>query len=237
MERKQIEEKDFTHDKQNTLSKEHDFCLNTLKNKLPLTAQNFASFENPQLIAITARQNLSINTFEIQIKKRKRAPNKKVSSMDIQSSKDKQSRDISTQTGIESNKVKGLSTIQHHKHAELFTAIDELPTTEYRQKLMRVFNEEFLAEHSKEVLGLIIDLVTKRDWLSLEKAIFYKIRRELSVTQTGCLLFDNRLVISSKLRRLVLQTIHSKHPGQAGMLALARLVWYPHIHSKKVAQA
>ena len=36
---------------------------------------------------------------------------------------------------------------------------------------------------------------------------------------------------------MVLQTIHSKHPGQAGMLALAKLVWYPHIHSEIVAQA
>ena len=36
---------------------------------------------------------------------------------------------------------------------------------------------------------------------------------------------------------MVLQTIHSKHPGQAGMLALAKFVWYPHIHSEIVAQA
>ena len=36
---------------------------------------------------------------------------------------------------------------------------------------------------------------------------------------------------------MVLQTIHSKHPGQAGMLELAKLVWYPHIHSEIVAQA
>ena len=104
---------------------------------------------------------------------------------------------------------------------------------------MRVFNEEFSAEHSKKDLGTIIDLVTKRDWLSLKKTnpIFDKIRQDLSVTPTGCLSFDNRLVITSKLRPLVLQLIHSKHPGQAGMLALARLVWFPHIHSEIVAQA
>ena len=36
---------------------------------------------------------------------------------------------------------------------------------------------------------------------------------------------------------MVLQTVHSKHPGQAGMLALAKLIWYPHIHSEIVAQA
>ena len=36
---------------------------------------------------------------------------------------------------------------------------------------------------------------------------------------------------------MVLETIHNKHPGQAGMLALAQLIWYPHIHSEIVAQA
>ena len=32
-------------------------------------------------------------------------------------------------------------------------------------------------------------------------------------------------------------TIHSKYPGQAGLLALAQRVCYPHIHSEIVAQA
>ena len=45
------------------------------------------------------------------------------------------------------------------------------------------------------------------------------------------------MVIPTKLRPMVLQTIHSKHSGQAGMLALAKLVWYPHIHREIVAQA
>ena len=82
-------------------------------------------------------------------------------------------------------------------------------------------------------------LVIKRDWLSPKKAdsLFYNIRRDLSVTPTGCLLFDNKWAIPSKLRSIVLQTIHSKHPGQAGRLALTRLVWYPHIHSEVVAKA
>ena len=104
---------------------------------------------------------------------------------------------------------------------------------------MKVFNEEFIAENSKKDLGPIIDLVEKQDWLSLKKTnpIFYKIHRDLSVTPSGCLLYDNRLVFPAKLRPMVLPTVHSKHPGQAGMLALAKLIWYPHIHSEIVAQA
>ena len=147
--------------------------------------------------------------------------------------------DTSTQTDPHSNKGKGLSVLDESKHAELFTAIDNTPTPHYRLNLMRVFNEEFIAENSKKDLGPIIDLVIKKDWNTLKKvnSIFYKIYRDLSVTTSGCLLYDNKLVIPAKLRPMVLQTIHSKHPGQAGMLALAKLVWYPHIHSEIVAQA
>ena len=36
---------------------------------------------------------------------------------------------------------------------------------------------------------------------------------------------------------MVLETIHKKLSEQAGMLALAQLIWYPHIHSNIVAQA
>ena len=95
------------------------------------------------------------------------------SSPENYSSPDKQSRDISPRTNVDSNKGKGISVIQDHKDADLFTAIDDLPTPEYRQNLMRVFNEEFLADHSKRDLGPIIDMVTNRDWLSLKKSTPY----------------------------------------------------------------
>ena len=56
--------------------------------------------------------------------------------------------------------------------------------------LMRVFNEEFIAENSKKDLGPIIDLVLKDDWSTLKKIkpVFHKVYRDLSVTPTGCLL-------------------------------------------------
>ena len=97
----------------------------------------------------------------------------------------------------------------------------------------------FFAEHSRKDFDPIIDLATNRDWLSLKKAntIFYKIRRNLCVTPTGCLLFYKRSVIPAKFRPLILQTIHSDHPDEAGMLTLAPLIWYPDIHSEIVAQA
>ena len=58
-------------------------------------------------------------------------------------------RDNSTQTDIESNKGKGLLRLIPDKHEELFKAIDDKPTPDYRFNLMKVFNEEFIAENSK----------------------------------------------------------------------------------------
>ena len=76
-----------------------------------------------------------------------------------------------------SNKCKGLTVLNPDKNAELFTAIDNSLTPEYMMNLMRVFNEEFIAENSKKDLGPIIDLVEKQDWLTLMKAnpVFHKI--------------------------------------------------------------
>ena len=145
--------------------------------------------------------------------------------------------DTSTQTDPDSYKGKGLSALNEENNAELFSATDSTPTPGYRMNLMRVFHEEFIVENSKQDLGPIIDLVIKQDWLTLKRInpIYLKIHRDLSVTPTGCLLYENRLVIPAKLRPMVRQNIHSKHPGQAGILALAKLVWYPHIHSEIVA--
>ena len=109
-------------------------------------------------------------------------------------------RDISTQTDPDSNKGKGLTVLNPDKHAELFAAIDNTPTPEYRMNLIRVINEEFIAQNSKKDLGPIIVLVEKQDWTTLKKAnpVFHKIYRDLSVTPSGCLLYDNRLVIPAK---------------------------------------
>ena len=84
-----------------------------------------------------------------------------------------------------------------------------------------------------------MDYVKTENWEDLKKVnpLYYRIRRDLSVTPTNCLLYDNRLIIPTRLKQLVLDTIHHNHPGQAGMLALAKLIWWPHIHSEIVSKA
>ena len=145
----------------------------------------------------------------------------------------------STQTEYTTNKGKGLDPIDPTKHSELFTAYNDLPTPLYRLNLTKVFNEELLSEASQKELKIIMDYVKTENWEDLKKVnpLYYRIRRDLSVTPTNCLLYDNRLVIPSRLKQVVLDTIHHNHPGQAGMLALAKLIWWPHIHSEIASKA
>ena len=139
----------------------------------------------------------------------------------------------STQTECPSNKGRGLDPIDPSKHQELFTTHADILTYTYGENLNKVFNEEFIAEASSKELKAIIDLVLAKNWEDLKKlnTIYYRIRRDLFVSPSNCLVYDNRLIISNKLKFMVLDAIHRKHPGQAGMFALAKLVWWPHIHS------
>ena len=59
---------------------------------------------------------------------------------------------------------------------------------------------------------------------------FYSLKRDLSVTPLGCILFDNRLMVPKSFKQLVIDSIHQTHPGQIGMLRLADLIWFPRIH-------
>ena len=126
------------------------------------------------------------------------------------------------------------------KHQNVFEAAhDNNPTPENREHPNRVFNEEFLEQASKEDLTQNIDCIKAQEWDKLKAVnpIYYRIRRERSVTPTNCSLYDNKVVIQNKLKTMIFDTIHNKRPGQAGMLALANLVLYPRIHSDIVAQA
>ena len=124
----------------------------------------------------------------------------------------------STQTKGHSNKGRGLDPIDPSKRQELFTAHAEIPTPAYRENLNKVLNEEFIAEASSKELKPIIDLVLAKNWEDLKKVnpIYYRIRRDLFVSPSNCLIYDNRLVIPNKLKFLAMDAIDRKHPGQAG---------------------
>ena len=102
---------------------------------------------------------------------------------------------------------------------------------QYHKSLGCVFGEEFLAEATSEdkQLAPIIDLFQDRSWSKLKDAnpYFYSLKRDLSVTPSGCILYDNRLIVPKSVKQMVIALVHYTHPGQQGMLCLADLVWLP----------
>ena len=156
-----------------------------------------------------------------------------------QPSNSKSFTNSSTQTDYNSKKGKGLDPVDQRKDIELFEAYNDLPTPSFKENLNKVFNEEFLSEVSQREFKIIMDLVKTQNWDELKKVnpLYFRIRRDLFVTPTNCLMYDNRLVIPVELKQLLLDTILHKHPGQVGMLALEKLVWWPHIHSEIVSKA
>ena len=250
---KQVYNNDVIYINQTCSDQNNAFCLNTHRLQSHsfhpnlLTASKFNSQKVqinstnsiiPEIVAITTRNNPNKETYSIPILKRPRAPNKKLQ-METETNQPKNLVNSSTQTEGHSNKGRGLDPIDPSKHQELFTAHSEIPTPAYRENLNKVFNEEFIAEASSKELKPIIDLVLTKNWEDLKKVnpIYYRIRRDLFVSPSNCLFYDNRLVIPNKLKFMVMDAIHRKHPGQAGMLSLAKLVWWPHIHSDITSKA
>ena len=53
------------------------------------------------------------------------------------------------------------------KHEQLYTAYDESPIALYREKLTRIFNEEFIAQASNKYFDRIIKFIKIREWKKL----------------------------------------------------------------------
>ena len=102
---------------------------------------------------------------------------------------------------------------------------------DYRKHLAKVFGEEFHAEATKQDRSLTPVTRKNRDkdcWESPKRAnkYFYSLRKDLAVTESGCMLYDNKLVAPRNLKQLVIDAIHQTQPGQASMLSLGNLVWF-----------
>ena len=195
-------ENDVINPKHTSNKTNNAFCLNTLTNQShinshSLNPNSIFKLINKNIVGITTRRNPNEDTFKIPIKRRFRAPNKTTNPQMEQPSNSKTFTSCSTQTEFNSNKGKGLDPLDQSKHENLFDAHNDLPTPLYRENFNKVFNEEFLAEASQRELKPITDLVKAQNWDDLKKVnpLYFRIRRDLSVTETNCLLYDNRLVI------------------------------------------
>ena len=112
---------------------------------------------------------------------------------------------------------------------------------QYRQNLSQVFGEEFVAEATQKdrQMAPTIKLIRDKDWQTLKSVspYFYSLKRDLAITPSGCVLYDNRLMIPASLKQLVTISLHQTHQCQSGMLQLADLVWFPRIHREATAKA
>jgi transposase InsO family protein len=89
-------------------------------------------------------------------------------------------------------------------------------------------------EIRKDAVLAKVLFLTQNGWperldLSRELQPYFNRRMELSVEE-GCLLLGTRTIIPQKFQNLILQELHSNHPGIVRMKALARMhVWWPAI--------
>ena len=51
------------------------------------------------------------------------------------------------------------------------------------------------------------------------------------------MLYDNKLVIPRNIKQFVIDAIHQTHPGQARMLSLGNLIWFPCIYRSLTSKA
>ena len=82
-------------------------------------------------------------------------------------------------------------------------------------------------------------LIELQDWNAIKNfsKYWYILRKDLSVNPNGCILYNGEMYIPTKLRKTVIDSVHKTHPGQADMIYLAQLIWYPQFHRDVVAQA
>ena len=189
-------------------------------------------------VNLTTRNRPRHNTFDQTIQKRKRSQNKSKITM----SANNNTQTIATRTEDCSNKGRGRSPLRPDPTNPIFPLSKEKDMPQYRKNLAQLFGEEIVAEATArdKTMGPMIKRIKDRDWETLKKTgpYFYSLKRDLSVTPSGCVLYDNRLMIPSLLlKQLIIDALHQTHPGQTGMLRLTDLIWFPRIHRDGATKA
>ena len=112
---------------------------------------------------------------------------------------------------------------------------------DYLLNLHKVLGESFIAEAIKNDTNSnkIRRLIELQNWNAIKcySKCWYSLRKDISVNPNGCILYDGKMYIPSQLRKTVIDSVHKTQPGQAGMIYLAQLIWYPQIHRDIVALA
>ena len=208
---------------------------------------------NPLLVNVCTRNKLNINTFEQQITKRFCGPNKKnMSSIDRTNTPSDNPQTpnsitppkaitIGTQTDCISNIGQGLKPMKTHIVKNPFDEITLENSPDYLLNLHKDLGESFIAEAIKNDTNSnkIRILIELKDWDAIKNIskYWYSLRKDLSVNPNGCILYYGKMYIPTQLRKLVIDSVHKTHSGQAGMIYLAQLIWYPQNHRDVVPLA
>ena len=104
--------------------------------------------------------------------------------------------------------------------------------------LHKVLNEHFIAEATKldNQSARIRKLIINKDWLEIKhySKYWHTFRKDLSVNETGCIIYDSKLHLPTELRDIALQSIQKPHTGQARIMFMAQLIWFPRIYREIV---
>ena len=95
-----------------------------------------------------------------------------------------------------------------------------------------LFDNKFisLATSNDAILSRVKQAVLTRNLLPLKlrELYFFRLFGHLHV-RSGCLFYDNRLVVPTSLQDAILQRLHEDHSGSQAMLDRASNIWWPHM--------
>ena len=105
---------------------------------------------------------------------------------------------------------------------------------------IKVLNEKFISEAIRldNQSNRVPKMIQNQDWLALKHYFPYwhNLKRGLSVNDNGCILYDGKLYIPLSSRDITLQSIQKTYTGQAAMIYMSQLIWFPRIHREIIAQ-
>ena len=135
----------------------------------------------------------------------------------------------------------GLRPLNPHIVKNPFDKINIENSPDNLLNLHKVHGKAFIAEAIKNDSNSNknLRLIELQDWNAIKifSKYWYSLRKDLSVNPNGCILYDGKMYIPTQLRKTVIDSVHRTHSGQAGMIYLAQLIWYPQIHRDIVALA
>ena len=113
---------------------------------------------------------------------------------------------IATQTHEETNKGLGRAALTPNQTDPIYPLSNAVDMPQYQKKLCQVFGKEFLAEATPKdkQMATIIKLIKDKDWKTLKRVspYLYSLKRDLAVTTSGCVLYDNRLIVPAALKKI-----------------------------------